>query len=327
MNTKHNLCLKSVAIVPLCLLAWPALADIDPLPQLPPVATYVQPAATEDFVICTGGSGGAYFKAASLIAGFVEAYTSQPESRVTLGDVSPVPGGGTYGCLTQLALGEADAAVIQSDGRAILAQMDSDLMGTLDFGGALLTEEILTFCSRKTNVEDFGGIGETSGATIMVAGGTVSGTNVMLNVIAGFDSDFASPTYIYAADLDEALDEVANDEADCAIAVMDINSPAVAAADVKYGDRVRLVGSWDANYRDLNYRDQQVYGWRAIPENTPGVQHFLDWDGDNGRGTWSPEVVTQSAVVVYREGMSDDLVQILKDAVAQVARLKDDVQD
>ena len=149
-NMKRTL-LMSTATMLLYAAAWPVLAEIDPLPQLPPVAAYVQPVSTEEFVICTGGSGGAYFKMASLIAGFVEAYTSQPESRVTLGDISPVPGGGTYGCLEKLATGKADAAVIQSDGRAILALMKSELMGALDFGGALLTEEILTFCSRKQN--------------------------------------------------------------------------------------------------------------------------------------------------------------------------------
>ena len=121
-------------------------------------------------------------------------------------------------------------------------------------------------------------------------------------------------------------DEVANGEADCAIAVMDVTAQAVADASKKYGDVIRLVGTWDSDFRSLTYRGEQVYGWRAIPENTPGIQAFLDWDGDNGRATWSPEVVTQSAVVVYREGMSEDLVQILKDAVIQVARLKDDVQ-
>jgi TRAP-type uncharacterized transport system substrate-binding protein len=295
------------------------------LPQLPPVAAYVQPAGDE-FVICTGGTSGAYFRVGAEIAGFVEAYAMQPNSGMNISDASPIPGGGTYGCLAKLATGEADAAIIQSDGRALLPAVGPDLMAALDLAGPVLTEEVLTFCARTNGYDDFGGMAERRDTTITVAGTKVSGTNVMLNVITGFDNDFLNPTYIYKDSLADALDEVANNEADCAVAVMDINSPAVAEAAAKYGDRVRLVGTWDRNFRDLEYRGEQVYGWRAIPEDTAGVSALLSWDG-NGRGMWSPEVVTETAVVVYREDMPDNYAELLKAAVAQVAKLKSDVQD
>ena len=87
-----------------------------------------------------------------------------------------------------------------------------------------------------------------------------------------------------------------------------------------------LVGTWDSDFRSLTYRGEQVYGWRAIPENTPGIQAFLDWDGDNGKATWSPEVVSMSAMIVYREGLSKPYADALKAAVKQVAKIKDDVQ-
>ncbi len=308
----------------LFLAGAPVLADVDALPVLPPVSAYEVPAGDE-FIICTGGTGGAYFRVGSQIAGYIEAYASQPESGLDILDASPVPGGGTYGCLAKLASGEADAAIIQSDGRALLPAIGPELMGSLDLAGPVLTEEILTFCARTNDHEDFGDVAQMSGSTITVAGSDVSGTNVMLNVIAAFDSGYKKPTYIYTDSLDDALDEVANGEADCAVAVMDISSKAVSDASTKYGEKIRLVGSWDSDFRTLDYRGEQVYGWRAIPEDTTGVKAFLDW---NGKGKmWSPEVVTETAVVVYREDLPDAYAVLLKAAVAQVADLKDDVQD
>ena len=304
-------------------VGFPVFADVEALPPLPPVSAYEEPAGDE-FVICTSGPTGAYFRVGSMIAGFIEAKAAQPDSGMNISDASPVPGGGTYGCLEKLATGEADAAIIQSDGRALLPNLGPDLMGVLDLAGPVLTEEILTFCARTNDYADFGTVGEESGATITVVGSKSSGTNVMLNVISGFDSDFAAPTYIYTDDLDDALDEVSNGEADCAIGVMDIGSQAVLDAAKKYGETVRLVGSWDSDFKSLDYRGDQVYGWRAIPENTPGVKALLGWDdvGD----TWSPVVVTQTAVVVYRDSMPDAYAEALKAAVASVAKLKDDVE-
>ena len=318
----------------LCLVVMPASADLVPLVHIEEVAAYVQPASADELLFCTGGIGGAYFRHMAAVAGFVEAYATQPNFAAPIADASPMPGGGTYGCLQKLASGEVDVAAIQMDGRALLKQIGPALMAELDSTGAFLTEEVLTFCSRSNDIENFGEL-ESSSVTVAVAGGAVSGTNVMLNNLTSFDSDFGLPAYVYMENknndpkfdaLDAALDEVASGDADCAVAVMDINSAAVAIADAKYGNQVRLVGTWDQQFRGLQFKDEQVYGWRAIPENTPGVQHFLDWDGDNGHGTWAPEVATLSAIVVYREGLQTELVDLIKAAVLDAADLKDDVQ-
>ncbi len=305
--------------------ALPAFADVDPLPQLPPVAAYETPAEGGEFVICTGGVKGAYFRVGSQIAGFIAAAKQDPDLNVTVADASPLPGGGTFGCLAKLAAGEVDAAIIQSDGRAILKTVGADLASTMDQAGAVLTEEVLTICSRKIDEEDFGDIAQASGATIAVGGGDQSGTNIMLNVIASLDGGYASPDYVYKKSFTEAVKEVVDGDADCAVAVMDITAQEVADISRDYGDQVRLIGAWDSDFRSLEFRDEQVYGWRAIPEDTPGVKALLDWNG-NGK-MWSPEVVTETAVVVYREELSDTYAELLKKAVAQVAKLKDDVQD
>lgn len=300
-----------------------AFAEADALPPLPPVAAYESPAEGEEFRICTGGTGGAYFMVGAQIAGMVEAYSQQLERMVTrVGDASPVPGGGTYGCLGELASGSVDAAIIQNDGRAILRSVSPELASELDNAGPVLTEEIITICSRRNDHEDFGDVGQTSGQLITVAGSDVSGTNVMLNVIASNDVGFRRPTYLYEANFYEAVDEVAGGDADCAVGVLSIDSPVMQRINDDFGDEVRLVGSWDNNYRDLENRGEQVYGWRAIPEDTPGLEKLLSWRGD-GRGMWSPEVVTVSAVVVYREGLSEELVEILERAAEQNADLKE----
>ncbi len=303
----------------------PVLADVDPLPQLPPVVAYETPAAGGEFIICTGGVKGAYFRVGGQIAGIIEAAALDPELEITVADASPLPGGGTAGCLDKLAKGEVDAAIIQSDGRALLKQIGPDLASTIDMAGPVLTEEVITICSRKVEEEDFGDVAQRSGSVIAVGGGEQSGTNIMLNVIASLDGGYKRPDYVYKKSLTEAVKEVADGDADCAVAVMDINAQEVADISRDYGDQVRLIGAWDSNFRSLEFRDEQVYGWRAIPEDTAGIKELLDW---NGKGKlWSPEVVTETAIVVYREDLSDNYAELLKKAVAQVAKLKTDVQD
>jgi TRAP-type uncharacterized transport system substrate-binding protein len=307
--------------------AVPAIADVVGLPPLPPVAPYerlMEPGG--EFTICTGGIGGAYYRIGAQIAGMMEAYAQTGSSSITIDDASPQPGGGTYGCLTALAEGTVDAAIIQSDGRAILADVGQSLIGAMDVAGAVLTEEIVTICSRDNDTEDFGDIAQTRGALITVAGGQTSGTNVMLNVIASADGGYQRPVYSYEGNFYEAVEEVARGEADCAVGVMDIDTaPVLRQISTEFGDQVRLVGTWDRDFRDLEHRGEQVYGWRAVPEDTPGIRALLDWNG-NGR-MWSPEVVTVNAMVVYREGMDGYYADILTDAVEAVANLNDDVKN
>lgn len=305
-------------------LAFPTLAEVAPLPQLPPVAAYEAPVAGGEFVICTGGVKGAYFLVGGQIAGVMEAAAQNPDMKIEIADASPLPGGGTAGCLAKLSTGEVDAAIIQSDGRAILKQVGADLAAVLDQAGPVLTEEVLTICSRKVGEADFGDVAQRSGATIAVGGGKQSGTNIMLNVISSLDAGYKRPDYVYKETFTEAVKEVVDGDADCAVSVMDINAPEVSQISKQYGEEVRLIGAWDSDFRSLEFRNEQVYGWRAIPEDTPGVKALLGWDdiGDS----WSPEVVTEKAVVVYREELPDTYADALKAAVAQVAKLKMDVQ-
>jgi len=93
----------------------------------------------------------------------------------------------------------------------------------------------------------------------------------------------------------------------------------------QFGDQVRLVGTWDRDFRDIQVRGEQVIGWRAIPEDTPGIDQLLTWD-DN-YGAWSPEVVTIPATVVYREGLDRALAQLLEEAVTENSVVLDDVEN
>jgi TRAP-type uncharacterized transport system substrate-binding protein len=320
-------CLKTALFAITFGLAVPAIAEVGQLPPLSEISAYVEPAGGE-FVICTGGPKGAYFRTGAQLAGLMEALASQPDSGMNITDASPKPGGGTYGCLEMLALGKADAAIIQTDGQALLKTIGPDLQSVIESAGSVLTEEVLTICSRKNSVEDFGDIAQDGDAVIAIGGSKMSGTNVMLNVISGFDTGYARPTYNYvdspSGSFTQAVKKVADGNADCATAVMDINSPEVAQISATYGDRVRLVGAWDTDFRTLNYRGKQVYGWRAIPADTFGVKALLDW---NGRGKmWSPEVITETAIVVYRTELPEAYSDNLRAAVTLVAKLKTDVQ-
>ena len=301
-----------------------ALAEVSALPPLPAVLAYKSPVSGDAFTICVGSVGGAYFREGAEIAGMLEAYSQQrPNFPIRLVDVSPVQGGGTYGCMGMLARGEADAAIIQNDGRAVPATAELTLK--LDRAGEILSEHFLTICSRENDAEDFGGVGEERDSIITVAGGVDSGTNVTLNLLASADGDFNLPTYRYETDFFKAVKEVADGDADCAVGVMAIDAPVLSEINDQFGDQVRLVGTWDRDFRDIQVRGEQVIGWRAIPEDTPGIDQLLTWD-DN-YGAWSPEVVTIPATVVYREGLDRALAQLLEEAVTENSVVLDDVEN
>ncbi len=293
-----------------------AMADGIVAPE--PISAVSPMQQTAEYRICTGSTKGAYYLKASAMQGIIS----------NTGKVNAVayPAGGTVDCLQKMGNGEVQAAVIQMDGLPWLQQTKSPLFSLLGLGGAVLTEEFLTFCSRGDGAEDFSGVGQYDNYTVSLAGTDKSGINLALNVIAYQDDDYKSATYRYADTLDSALREVSNGFANCAIVVLDSTTPSLKELDATYGDSVRLVGTWDSDFRALKFANKQVYGWRPIPENLPGMTHFLSWENDGDH--WSPEVIAERAVLVYRkDATSDDVVAAMRTAIDQVATLKTDVQD
>lgn len=293
-----------------------AMADGIVAPEPITVVSPMQKIA--EYRICTGNTEGAYYLKASAMQGIIS----------NRGEVNAVayPADGAVDCLQKMGNGEVQAAVIQMEGLPWLQQTKSPLFSQLGLGGAVLTEEFLTFCSREDDIEDFSSVGQSDNYTVSIGGTAKSGINLALNVIAYEDDDYRSATYRYAGTLDSALREVANGFANCAIVVLDSTTPKLKELDSTYGDSVRLVGTWDSDFRTLKFANRQVYGWRAIPENLPGMTHFLSWGNDGDH--WSPEVIAEKAVLVYRkDATSDKVVAAMRTAIDQVATLKTDVQD
>lgn len=300
--------------------ALPAFADGLEAPVTISEILAMKPA--EEVRICTGAEGGAYFQRGALLAGAVSASAGIP--------AIPFPGGGTLGCLDKLAKGEVEAAFVQGDALAWLQQTRSPLLRSIGVAGKVLTEEVVVVCNRSVNEEDFGDVGQSRDFTVVVGGGPGSGANLMLNVIADFDSDFAKPTYLYADPnakngFLDAVGQVSDGLADCAVGVMDIHSPIMKTVDDEFGNSVRMIGAWDGDFRSLEFNREQVYGWRTIAKDTPNIETLLDWYG-NGR-TYAYDTVAQTALVIYRKDIPDAVKSALDDSVSIVASLKDDVQD
>lgn len=280
------------------------------------------------FRICTGGTTGAYYERASLASGLISSMGGV--------DAQPYAAGGTVDCLYKLAAGEVQAAIVQRDGLAWLYNTQSPLLGQLGIGGNVLTEEILGFCNRSTVDEsDLNDVLQSrDNNSIAIAGGPASGTNLTVNVLANFDRQIGSrPQYTYTDGLEGALQQVQDGFARCAVAVMSSDTFALEALDDQYADKVRLVEFWDNGVRGLEFPGGefdggQVYGWRTIPEDHPMMDDFLDWRGNSGEGTWSPDTVAFSATLVYRNDAAQGNVSTaIRQAVAAVAQVKDDLED
>lgn len=293
------------------LIAGAAWADMPTVPTIMEVADAAAPA--DRFVICTGAAKGAYHTVAAQMSGLIAADIGRP--------VLAEPGGGTVGCLQKMARGEVQAAVIQFDALAWLAGTAPGFLSWIGVGPMVLTEDMMAVCRRDDGEDEFNDVAQSRGQTIAVAGGDVSGSLLTLNVLASFDSDFALPDYRLSGSWDQALQDVSNKLARCAFGVMSTDAPTWRTLNDDYGDRLRIVGFWDGDMRDLTLAGEQVYGWRAIPEDTKALDELLDWSGRGG--LWAPEVGTVPAVVVYRTDMIGDAGPALKAAAETVANVKE----
>jgi len=271
------------------------------LQSVEPITT-VQPMQDTDgeFRICTGSDEGAYYDAASLMTGVIS----------NQGDVNAVAyeAGGTVDCLYRLAAGEVQAAIVQRDGLAWLHSTQSPLYGQLGIGGNVLTEEVLGFCRRTIDDDNLNDVLQArSGHAVAIAGGPTSGTNLTLNVLAGFDRQIGTrPEYTYTGGLADALQRVQDGFASCAVAVMSSDTFTLEALDDEYADGVRLVEFWDNDVRDLEFPggefdDGQVYGWRTITRDHDMMDDFLDWKGNRGEGSWDPDTVAFFLIFLSRK--------------------------
>jgi len=167
----------------LAALSAPVLAE---MPQVEPIlsVTPVSGPSTE-VRICAGTPGGAYHSIASQMLGLVQSAAGVP--------VSVESCGGTVGSLRKLATGEAEAAIVQLDGLVWIKDTAPDLYAKIAPAAAVLTEDMIGVCRRDSDYEDLNDIAQERGATIAIAGSEESGSLLTLNVLAGFDDDFAAP--------------------------------------------------------------------------------------------------------------------------------------
>ena len=274
-----------------------------------------------DYRICTGGTDGAYFIKGSAMQGIV--------SNIGKVKAQAYPGGATLGCLYKLGEGEVQSAILQLDGLAWLAQTNSPLLATLGIAGSVLDEEWLTFCNRASvGEENFAGVGQDTGRSIVLAGPATSGINLSLNVLAGYDKAYDKATYSYADNLDAAVRQVSDGLAHCAITILDSTAPALGRLDIDYGQKVRLIRTWDRAFRKFRYPGGQVYRWRYLPQDNQLLQRMLDWKGTAGKASWAPDTIVQPALLVYRNDVTPpELATAMRTAVTAVATLKTDLQD
>lgn len=284
------------------------------MPEVAPIGV-VAPAFGESTEIrfCTGAAGGAYHDAALSMLGGLQAKSGKP--------VSIVEGGGTVGCLRKMAAGQVEVAIVEGETLAWLDILDQPILNHLGYGSEVVTEDFVAVCSRKLDVDEFNDVAQSKGYTIALAGGVESGSLLTANVLAASDRDFNKPDWKPTGGWVEALDQVKAGVANCAFGVISLDAPIWQELNDRFGKDVRIVGFWDGNMRDLAYNGQQVYGWRAIPEDVDTLDRFLDW---NGKGkVWSPETGTSNARVIYRSDMLPSGIDYIGDVSARAAKLKE----
>ena len=283
--------------------------------QVPPINTITPSSGYSSSIrICTGADGGAYFNKASQMMGLVQAKAKMP--------VSVEPGGGTYGCLTKMAKGEAEAAIIQMDAWVWAQKNAPDLYQLLVPSSHILDEEMMAVCNRSWGGDELNDIAQNKGKTLTIAGGNTSGSLLTMNVLASFDVDFNLPNWRNASSWEQALSEVKSGVSTCAFGVLSSDSPSWNTLNDEFGKDLRMVGFWDNDMKDLKFNSQRVYGWIAIPKDSDNLDRLLDW---NKKGKlWSPEVGAVPAILVYRSDMiSDTAGSALANAGDQVAMVKD----
>lgn len=286
-----------------------AISEIDSITEVNPIKKKKK----GSFTICTGAKGNAYYNKAFLFKGHFE--------RILNTTVKIVPGGGSVGCTKKLAEGKVDAAIAQDDVVPWLVNTNSPLLNYIDTLGPVLTEGFIAFCHRdgaSGNQSDFGWVGQNKKYNIAIAGTEASGINVTLNAVSGRDRGWKYPNYTYSQSWEGALTAVESKRADCAVGVMSLDALVWEELDDRFGDTIRMLEVSDRDFLKITgLGSAPVYGYITVDEDHPHLDDFLDWRGNKGYGTWSPEIIGVNASFYYRiesidADKRDELRQIIE---------------